>query len=187
MANPEDLQKLIDSGSMPAVFNHCVRVYAAMESEVNTDRIWEGALTKLLPTLNLPAPYYTNITRELKRMGCVALKQRGGGGAVSQWHVITPPTKELWTNSLVDSTTLGSKSRMTQIEQALRGLHDRLTAVELRLKVLEAYELSSLADDTDIEVPDNDIPDVGDMDVDLILKLSQQPITAEENDEHVNR
>lgn len=169
MASPEDLQKLIDGGSMPAVFNHCIRVYAAMESEINTDRIWTGSLTKLLPTLNLPAPYYTNITREMKRMGCIAQHRRGGGGTASQWHVITPPTRELWSNSMVEATTLGSKSRQTQIEQALRGLHDRLTVVEAELRVLKAMELEGLTEiteDQSEEVPDDDEQDSF-IDVDL--------------------
>lgn len=150
--NSEELQQLLDHGGMPANFTHCVRVYEAMHNEIDMDGNWKGSLTKLLPTLNLPAPYYTQITRELKRMGCIVQLRRGGGGAHSVWALHQEPTKDLWHNGAPGTAqakeiaTLATKSPQKQLEQAVRMLHERLTAVEGEVRLLKAKELQGLTD-----------------------------------------
>jgi hypothetical protein len=89
---------------LPALYEHCRTVYKLMEEEAKlihpdqggTTLVWEGHLTKLFQRLHLSVPYYTSVTRELKRMGCVTQKRRGGGNAPSQWIILTEPTEELF-------------------------------------------------------------------------------------------
>src|SRR5947207_2735468 len=86
---------------LPALFGHCVAVYAAMEKSARRAGgmvVYEGMLTRLMagPPLMLSTPYYTKIRRELLRMGCIRQLKRGGGNSASQWELCTPPTEELY-------------------------------------------------------------------------------------------
>lgn len=123
---------------LPAIFEHCVNVYKRMESEArlhpseygdktfpNGSLIWEGHLTKLFASLHLSVPYYTSVTRELKRMGCVAQKRRGGGNAPSQWIILTEPTEELFRQDDDRSTrSLAAKraGKIGMLEQQVKDL-----------------------------------------------------------------
>jgi hypothetical protein len=84
---------------VPAMFEHCARVYTAMEkdSKVEIDdndtqmRVYEGHLTRVFAKLELSTPYYTTIMKHLKRMGCVEQIRRGGGSQTSKWRLIKEP------------------------------------------------------------------------------------------------
>ena len=131
----------MEQETLPAIFDHCVNVYKRMESEAQLVQapaeeggeqylVWEGHLTKLFAALHLSVPYYTSVTRELKRMGCIAQKRRGGGNAPSQWLILTAPTEELFRmdNKLVSrATQKGNKIEM--LEQQIRDLTATVTKI----------------------------------------------------------
>lgn len=126
--------------TLPAIFDHCKNVYARMEEEAQlvhiqgnyegvptidgSELIWEGHLTKLFAALHLSVPYYTKVTRELKRMGCIRQRRRGGGNASSQWVILTEPTEELWCSDNNRTTNLASKksSKVDMLEQQVKDL-----------------------------------------------------------------
>lgn len=119
--------------TIPAIFEHACNVYKTMEADAvlywrdpqDQDKgkllVWEGHLTKLITGLNLSVPYYTSVTRELKRMGCIRQMRRGGGNATSQWELLREPSEELWRDN--STRTSGISSR--------KG--DKLTMLEARL------------------------------------------------------
>jgi hypothetical protein len=131
----EGLDK-VEAETLPAVFEHACNVYRLMESEAklvqrlglspeeqggDRDLIWTGHLTKLFGRLHLSTPYYTSVTRELKRMGCISQKRRGGGNAPSEWYILQEPTEELFRK---DNRTGHLATRR----------HDRVSALEQQLR-----------------------------------------------------
>lgn len=131
--------------ALPAIFEHCQNVYAKMESEAqlvhvpsNYGReedveqlVWEGHLTKLFAQLHLSVPYYTSVTRELKRMGCIVQKRRGGGNAASQWVLLTEPTEELFrTESTYTPRSAKAATRMDMLEQQVRDMSKTVNKIE---------------------------------------------------------
>jgi hypothetical protein len=128
-----------DQEALPAIFEHCRTVYQEMEREAHLvevgdygqeevkQLVWEGHLTKLFARLHLSVPYYTSVTRELKRMGCIAQKRRGGGNAPSQWLILTEPTEELFRQ---DNKASGRASkRATKVEMLEQQVRDLTTVV----------------------------------------------------------
>lgn len=132
--------------TLPAIFEHCQRVYEKMEAEAQlvpdsegpatSQLIWEGHLTKLFAALHLSVPYYTSVTRELKRMGCVQQKRRGGGNAPSQWIILTEPTEELFRSDMNRVQGLAAKKRgkVEMLEQQVKDLS------KVVLQVKEDYD-----------------------------------------------
>lgn len=136
--------------SPQALYQHCERTYRAMlneasgklmfDEEANQERIyvvWEGMLTQFITgKLNLSVPYYTYITRALKRMGCVRQLKRGGGTSPSQWELIKEPTLELFESShaprkkredkdaLYNQRFTDLEGRLKKLEQALQNIID---------------------------------------------------------------
>lgn len=123
-----------------ALYQHCVKVYEEMLStaKVATSEgdqghyeyvVWEGMLTTLITSkLNLSVPYYTSVTRALKRMGCIRQIKRGGGTAPSQWELIREPTEQLFN----ETKPLKAKA---QDKYAL--MQDQITNLNKRVAVLE--------------------------------------------------
>jgi hypothetical protein len=129
---------------LPALYDHACNVYKTMEAEadlvVEDDSmhpeehrlVWEGHLTKLFARLHLSVPYYTSVTRELKRMGCVKQLRRGGGNAPSQWLILTAPTEELFREA-AGLTRTARKKNLTKfeiLEQRINDLVKRVGKVE---------------------------------------------------------
>jgi hypothetical protein len=95
--------------------------------------VWEGMLTALITQkMNLSVPYYTHVTRALKRMGCIRQLKRGGGTAPSQWELITDPTPDLFEKaqppkvdkptdkySLLQQQVTDQNKRILNLEKAL--------------------------------------------------------------------
>jgi hypothetical protein len=116
--------------TLPAVFEHAANVYKVMEEEAKLVEaaeyghvlIWEGHLTKLFSRLHLSVPYYTSVMRELKRMGCVTQKRRGGGNAPSQWLILHEPTEELFRqdNSSSGNHSTRRQTKLQMLEQQVR-------------------------------------------------------------------
>lgn len=135
-----------EQDTLPAIFEHCVNVYAKMEAEAqlvsleegeeSQSLIWEGHLTKLFAALHLSVPYYTSVTRELKRMGCLVQKRRGGGNAASQWVLLTAPTEELFRSDSNRTSGLASRkpNKMEMLEQQIKDL------AKLYQKIASDYE-----------------------------------------------
>lgn len=133
-----------DEDVLPAIFEHACNVYKKMEEDAKLIGdpddgqflIWEGHLTKLFAQLHLSVPYYTSVTRELKRMSCIRQRRRGGGNAASQWELLREPTEELYRDE--STRTSGISSRKGS---KLEMLETRLIAAERDLaKVKSDYE-----------------------------------------------
>jgi len=118
----------------PALLNHCVQVYEAMEARADSTpqgRVFTGALTNLFDELGLGIPHYTSVTRKLKGMDCIRQIQRGGGPKPSRWLLLQAPSRELF--SLPDTyreRLSTSKGARTMYEQQLRDMNTRLLKVE---------------------------------------------------------
>jgi hypothetical protein len=134
-----------------ALFGHCVSVYEEMlktakvvplYDQEDTDEVvvWEGMLTTLITSkLNLSVPYYTSITRALKRMGCIRQIKRGGGTAPSQWELIREPTIELFD----ESKPLKAKpqDKYSLMQEQLNSQNSRLLRLERVLeKIIQEQE-----------------------------------------------
>lgn len=94
---------------VPALYNHCVAVYQAMHEQASVSPleplndeseealVYEGFLTRLVTNdVGLAIPYYTKVTNELKRMGCIAQLRRGGSSTPSRWQLLTEPDFEVF-------------------------------------------------------------------------------------------
>ena len=115
----------------PAQFNHCVTVYNKMLEEAKVERadgdsdivmtVWTGYTTKLFDSLGMSTPYYTTVTRNLMRMGCIKQLRRGGGTATSQWELLKEPTYEAYTQA-VEPISQRSNSRTARLETEVNHL-----------------------------------------------------------------
>ena len=125
-----------DEGSQPAPYRHCVKIYNAMlaVAESRTTEageeilVYRGYLTAVFKEQGLPAPYYTTVLNNLKRMGCVKQLARGGGPAMSEWQVMHAPTPELMETAIAVSTP--PSSRVAGLEQQNRDLNKRIRDLE---------------------------------------------------------
>jgi hypothetical protein len=123
-----------------ALYGHCLITYQTMLSEAtgivdddNTIIVWEGMLTRLITSqLNLSVPYYTAVTKALKRMGCIRQLKRGGGTAPSQWELLMEPTEELFINAL--PKRIPKMDRYEGIQMQLDAQNNRILKLE---KILE--------------------------------------------------
>lgn len=116
----------------PAIMDHCIAAYDAMVEEAVTEDeglVYEGFLTKLILTsLNLSMPYYTKVTKELKRMGCIHQLRRGGSTTPSRWLLMREPTMTLYEDS-PESPELKGTDRMSVLEQRVRDNTERINKV----------------------------------------------------------
>lgn len=123
-----------------ALYGHCLITYQTMLSEAsgvvdddNTIIVWEGMLTRLITAqLNLSVPYYTAVTKALKRMGCIRQLKRGGGTAPSQWELLKEPTEELFINAM--PKRVPKMDRYELIQMQLDSQNNRILKLE---KILE--------------------------------------------------
>lgn len=127
-----------------ALYGHCLITYKTMLSEATaivvseddeeqTIIVWEGMLTRLITSqLNLSVPYYTAVTKALKRMGCIRQLKRGGGTAPSQWELLCEPTEELFINAL--PKRIPKMDRYELIQMQLDSQNNRILKLE---KILE--------------------------------------------------
>jgi hypothetical protein len=151
-----------DEEVLPALYHHCVKVYAAMfqqarpvtpmqtgahDSDPDLDEpddadailVYEGHLTRLITQdLHLSVPYYTSVTAELKRMNCIAQLRRGGGTAPSQWQLLREPDEDLYRNAL--RLKKAPQGQLAQLEQQLRAVTQRVSLLEDALTALLAKE-----------------------------------------------
>jgi len=133
---------------LPALYNHCVAVYAAMEKKaypVSVEGlrmlVYEGKFTQLVGGVGLSVPYYTSVRQALMSMGCIRQLRRGGGGALSQWELVRQPTHELW--ATVEQPKGNARRTTGEVEQAIasvqqvqRDLAQRVSALENQVKEL---------------------------------------------------
>lgn len=136
-------RKRADDNTPAALYLHCVNVYNRMlqEARVVTDVgdgsepmvVWEGMLTALITSkMNLSVPYYTHVTRSLKKMGCIRQLKRGGGTAPSLWELITDPTPELFAELDNNPTQQARKTtdRFSLLQQQVIDQNRRLLVLE---------------------------------------------------------
>lgn len=128
--------------SPESLFLHCQTAYKGMLSSAKgrvmfndetgqeeTIIVWEGMLTQFITgELHLSVPYYTKITRELKRMGCIEQLKRGGGTAPSQWRLLTEPTEEAWAKNRAKKKQ--SQGPQAANEQKFADLNKRVGRLE---------------------------------------------------------
>lgn len=134
---------------VPAMFNHCVNVYAEMtkQSEIEIQRehvdglrIYTGMGTRLFQQLGLGNPYYTAVMRRLLDMDCIRQITRGGGGQPSKWLLLREPTLELW-EQFPEGTRgrYGKTATRPQVpEQQVKDLHVRVGELETEVRNLKA-------------------------------------------------
>lgn len=129
-----------DNDAPVALYGHCLTTYQTMLSEASgiveddsTIIVWEGMLTRLITSqLNLSVPYYTAVTKALKRMGCIRQLKRGGGTAPSQWELLKEPTEELFINAV--PKRIPKMDRYELLQMQVDTLNNRVLKLE---KVLE--------------------------------------------------
>jgi hypothetical protein len=124
---------------MKAMFEHCVRVYAKMNSEAieigeQGELVWEGHTTALFRELELSSPYYTSVMKMLKGMGCVVQIRRGGGNSVSRWQLNYEPDEAAF--NVVDSRLVVRQGSLAAAQQQIRDLTKRVTELEAAVAVL---------------------------------------------------
>lgn len=132
----------IEAGAPPSIFLHTQAVYQRMMQQAQREQIddtqigmvYSGHMTKLImgPPLNLPIPYYTQITRALTGMGCAQQLKRGGGSSPSRWALFQEPTLEVfqrWT-AATESDNAKARSKTAQNEQMIRDLEARVSSLE---------------------------------------------------------
>lgn len=127
-----------------ALYLHCVNTYEGMlrdaKSVKNTrtgedEIIWEGMLVNFITSkMNLSVPYYTTITRALKRMGCVEQLKRGGGTAPSQWRLLEAPTLSAYESATPRKTSARSIDKYEVLQQQLNVLSRRVLSLETILE-----------------------------------------------------
>jgi hypothetical protein len=119
--------------AVPALFDNCVLIYKMMDeqaTDMTEGRMFEGSLTHMFMESELGLPAYGNVMKRLKRMNCVELVRRGGGGTPSRWLLITPPTIDRYEDAAVGTTKSQSAPIRADLEQRQRELHRRITQLE---------------------------------------------------------
>lgn len=122
----------------PVIFDHCVAVYKKMLESATMERlheddeeevlVYEGHLTKLFQILRLSMPYYSQVTKYLKKMNCVTQLRRGGGNAKSKWMLIREPDEE--TFHAVINTKSARDGWRAAVDQQMRSLNMRVGRLE---------------------------------------------------------
>lgn len=135
-----------------SLFFHCNDVYEKMmthSKEVETEDgmgtmiIYEGHLTHLFTReMHLSTPYYTKVTRALKRMGCIRQVRRGGGPQPSQWEMIRNPTRSSFEYDKPKPEKQGS-TKIEMLEDQMMQHNKRLQALEDALMGIVQEEVSS--------------------------------------------
>lgn len=126
------------------LLTHAINAYALMKKgadEVEGQLVWTGFTTHLIcGELNLSVPYYSQVLKCLKTMGCVRQLRRGGSSTPSQWLLVQEPTEELFEMPKGGKST-GPQSRTDVLETQVLILANRLDTVEALLR--QGIELSN--------------------------------------------
>jgi len=129
---------------MPALFDHVLNTFAAMQKRATKHTVdeggepieilvYEGFLTKLVTEeLHLSVPYYTSVMRKLVSMGCVVQLKRGGGNAKSQWELRVQPTEELFRSTLAKK-----KKKQAPTDAKVKTLETLIDQINSRVQKIE--------------------------------------------------
>lgn len=133
------------------LFEYCTSVYAVMEDESEYDteeseRSWKGSLVLLIEQLGIGKANYTRTMNALRGMGCISLRYRGGGPALSEYWVHHPPTQERFDKARNDG--LFSSSKVKHVEMAQADLNKEMDALKQNMAVI-AKALKNLTDRVD--------------------------------------
>jgi hypothetical protein len=127
------------------MYDHSKRVYMKMLEEAKMEEVagesgepmvlWTGHLTHLIKDkLNYSTPYYSSITQNLKRMGCIKQIRRGGGNAPSVWELLKEPSEDLFKNA--EELRKPGNTSQDMFMQNMRDLNARLVQVEATVRAL---------------------------------------------------
>lgn len=136
------------STAVPALFNHCVDAYHEMLNQASREMIegkpgmvYKGFLVELIcGRLNLSRPYYTNVTKALKKMGCARQLKRGGSSGESIWLLINEPTLEKFERANAketERTRYVTAEEHASVRQQVSDLNDRLFTIEKAMGLRE--------------------------------------------------
>lgn len=134
----------------PALFDHCVKVYNAMQLSAERGEedyfIYTGALTGLFSDLGLGQPYYTQVMKRLQAMGCVKQLQRGGGKMLSKWALIGAPTMTSFdaASGKVSSNASVLREEIMQLNRDLAQRVSRLESELTRLNDLTGLQAAKI-------------------------------------------
>jgi hypothetical protein len=138
-APPHEGQQ-VDLTVIPALYEHALRVYQAMEAHSTIEehqqgatwssplRVYDGHLTQLFKKLSLSVPYYTSIKNQLVGMGCIEQIRRGGGNATSKWVLWKCPELDAWKDFTPKKARRGNATQ--QMQGQIRDLHERVSKLE---------------------------------------------------------
>jgi hypothetical protein len=115
------------------------RVYDYMQKGSEDGLEWKGFAKYMAGELSVSMTTIYSALEQLKAMGCVVMKFRGGGNLHSVWTLIKPPN-QLELNVLLEKAA-GSVRTPTQISRLLdshNNLVSRVNELELRVKELES-------------------------------------------------
>lgn len=147
-----ETQEPKNSGAaVAALYGHCESAYNALltgaktvvQEDGNTIVVWEGMLVNLIVAkLHLSTPYYTSITKALKRMDCIRQIKRGGGSGTSQWELIKAPTIEAFLHD--QPIKIVEQSRYALQQTQLDALNKRVNKLEGFMKGLFEEEIAQI-------------------------------------------
>lgn len=128
-----------DDDNRPRLYDHCVALYALMESnakETSDGKIYIGSLTNLFDTLGLSQSSHSRIVGRMKAMGCIAMLKRGGGKSRSVWGLYEAPTFEAFyrTDTTGDAVWAHKAENHEGTMQRIKDLSNRLIKIEDALR-----------------------------------------------------
>lgn len=134
----------VEEETTPALYHHCLAAYREMLAEATKQElegiegmVYQGYLTALFADkLHLSVPYYTHVTRALKKMGCVRQLRRGGSSTESQWLLLYEPTEQLFQNKVGtarERVRYVTYNEFAALQQRLTDMNNRLLKLERML------------------------------------------------------
>jgi hypothetical protein len=137
----------LSENAPPKLFEHCSTVYEAMKKKAEPGRyegrpalVYEGFITQLFAEKKLATPYYTQVLRRLKAMGCIHQISRGGGNSPSRWQIIREPDFD--TFEKFEEKRRKTNTKLGQTVDIVNFLMRRVDILEAKVEVLEKEKAS---------------------------------------------
>lgn len=146
---------------MKAIIRHMLTVYEAMHkasSEETIDgnriRIYQGQISKLYASCNIPQSYYTEIFDQLERQGSVTYLQRGSKSVNTIIALHYPPTEDALTprRGPRDLTSAEEFANLIEtvkkLDTLVGGIHIGGMLVDLDKRLLKLESAAGIAQDS---------------------------------------
>lgn len=146
----------------PKLAAHCASLYSRLEQAALTDKttgdlIWRGKIIDAALSIGIPIGSYARVVNALRTLGCIDQIERGFRNRPSVYHLVYPPTPEVWavhaperTEDLTSAPSLDILAGQLedvrqQLETQLGGLNivEALRELERRIKNLEGQGLTA--------------------------------------------